>query len=163
MRHVQSSKHTRKMWIGCSTTVHSVGCPRDVNRSCKLRGQTAFFKAATQKALTTVFAGFALTITTLPKTSFLPALVAGFRRVLTIATPGIVNFPFFFTSVAATTARLLSTFVHSDFFNSVAVARASAIAVLVMALTPAFISADAFALPLGAIGNTERQVKNQAR
>merc|ERR1719323_1019641 len=125
-----------------------------ITTACKISrnsAQTAFFKAATQKALTTVFAGFALTITTFPKTSFLPALVAGFRRVFTIATPGIVNFPVFFTSFAATSARLLSTLVQSDFFNSVAVAMASAIAVLVIALTATFIPA-ALALPLGAIG-----------
>merc|ERR1719476_337089 len=52
-------------------------------------------------AFTTVFAGFALTTHILPKISLLPAFVAGLTRVLTMATPGMVNFPVFFTSLAA--------------------------------------------------------------
>merc|ERR1712061_4109 len=66
------------------------------------RTQTDFLSAATAKALTMVFAGLALTITILPKISLLPALVAGFRRVLIMHKPGIVHFPFFFTSCEAT-------------------------------------------------------------
>merc|ERR1719384_1043471 len=110
--------------------------------------QTDFFSAATQKAFTTVVAGFAFTMTTLPNTSLLPALVAGFRRVLTMQRPGMVNFPAFLTSLAPTSARLLSTLTQSDFFNSVEVASASAMPVFERAFAPAFMPAA-----LGAIGN----------
>merc|ERR1740139_835356 len=79
--------------------------------------QTTFFRAATGKAFTIVFAGFALTIISLPKTSLFPALVAGFRRVSIITTPGMVNLPFL-TSLAATSARLSKTFLQSDFFTA---------------------------------------------
>merc|ERR1719454_880493 len=65
------------------------------------RAQTDFLSAATAKALTMVLAGFALTITILPKISLLPALVAGFKRVLIMHKPGIVHFPVFFTSRVA--------------------------------------------------------------
>merc|ERR1712226_848067 len=63
--------------------------------------QNCFLRADTAKAFTTVFAGFALTITVLPKISFLPALVAGFTRVLIRQSPGRVKMPFFFTSAVA--------------------------------------------------------------
>merc|ERR1711933_205319 len=42
---------------------------------------------------------------TLPKISRLPAFVAGFLRVLSMATPGITNLAFFFTSAVAMLAR----------------------------------------------------------
>merc|ERR1711920_903742 len=51
-------------------------------RAPLLKPQMLFFKAATQYALTIVLAGLALTITTLPNISHLPAFVAGFKRVL---------------------------------------------------------------------------------
>merc|ERR1712066_164665 len=82
------------------------------------RAQTDFLSAATANALTTVLAGFAFTTHILPKISLLPAFVAGFTRVFTMATPGIVNLPAFFTSVAATLARLSRTDVTSFFFIS---------------------------------------------
>merc|ERR1712060_496021 len=85
-----------------------------------------FLRAATQKAFTTVLAGLALTKTTLPKTSRLPALVAGFWRVLTMHSPGIVTFPTLFTCAVATAAKLSKTFKTSFFFISVSVAMASA-------------------------------------
>merc|ERR1711920_719235 len=90
------------------------------------RTQTDFLSAATAKALTMVLAGFALTITNLPKISFFPALVAGFRRVLIMHKPGIVTLPVFFTSPVATLARVSRTLVTSDFFSSVPSARACA-------------------------------------
>ena len=49
---------------------------------------TLFFKAETGKAFTTFLASLALTITT-----FFPAFVAAFMRVLILQTPGIVNTP----------------------------------------------------------------------
>merc|ERR1712018_1118815 len=79
-------------------------------RQAQIRDQMAFSMAATGKALTT---------TTFPNISRLPALVAGFTRVFSIATPGIVSLPFFLTSFAATSARAVRTFVQSDLFNSV--------------------------------------------
>ena len=44
--------------------------------------QMLAFKAATGNALTIFFAGLALTMHILPKISSLPALVAGFARIL---------------------------------------------------------------------------------
>merc|ERR1719476_485893 len=87
-------------------------------------------------AFTTVFAGFALTTHILPKISLLPAFVAGLTRVLTMATPGMVNFPIFFTSLAAKAAKASSTFEQFDFFSSVVWAMASHMPPLDKALTP---------------------------
>merc|ERR1719362_905249 len=80
--------------------------------------QNSFFRAATQKAFTTVLAGLAFTITTLPKTSFLPALVAGLTRVLIMHKPGMVNLPTFLVSLAPKTARAFKTDTTCPFFNS---------------------------------------------
>merc|ERR1719391_265603 len=102
--------------------------------------QTLFFRADTGKAFTMVLAGFAFTITTFPKTSRLPAFVAGFNRVFTMQSPGNTNLPAFFTSFVATPARLLITFMHSDFFSSVSEAKASAKPPLVMGFAPDFIA-----------------------
>merc|ERR1719453_1159669 len=88
-------------------------------------------------AFTTVFAGFAFTTTVLPNISRLPAFVAGFTRVLIMHTPGTMNLPFF-TSAAATEARLFKTFMQSDFLTSVSAASASAMPPLVMLFTAAF-------------------------
>merc|ERR1719262_1845923 len=104
------------------------------------KAQTLFFKADTANAFTTVLAGLAFTIITLPKTSLLPALVAGLRRVFTMQMPGKTNFPALFTCSAAMPARLLTIFMHSDFLISVSVANASASPPLVMGLAPPFIA-----------------------
>merc|ERR1719305_118138 len=98
--------------------------------------QMLFFNAATQKALTTFVAGLALTITTLPKTSLLPAFVAGFMRVLIMAKPGMVNLPDFFTSLVATSAKPSSTFLTCDPFSSLAVASSATIADFDIATAP---------------------------
>merc|ERR1712066_692953 len=74
---------------------------------------TLFFRAETGKAFTTFLAGFAFTITTFPKTSLFPALVAGFMRVLILQTPGIVNTPVLFTSFVAISARLFRICPHA--------------------------------------------------
>merc|ERR1712186_307039 len=94
---------------------------------------TLFLSAETGKAFTTFLAGFAFTMTTFPKTSLFPALVAGLTRVLILHTPGIVNTPVLFTSCVAISARLFRICPHTLFFVSVEVDRASAIAPLVMA------------------------------
>merc|ERR1719262_1697474 len=108
---------------------------RQANISCIMAStQMLAFRAATGNALTIFFAGLALTMHILPKISFLPALVAGFMRVLMRHRPGMVKIPVFFTAAVATSARLAITLVAMDFFSSHLVARASAMAPLVMAV-----------------------------
>merc|ERR1719222_1643357 len=78
----------------CQTS--SADCPREVAQQGALTAatvQTLAFRAATGKAFTTFFAGLAFTMTTLPKTSLLPAFVAGFIRVLILHKPGRVKMP----------------------------------------------------------------------
>merc|ERR1719420_670844 len=87
--------------------------------------QIAFLSAATGKAFT-VLAGFAATVTSLPNISLLPALVAGFLRVLIMTSPGSTNLPALLTCAPPISARASMIFEHSDFFISHAVARASA-------------------------------------
>merc|ERR1719414_1095129 len=107
------------------------------------RAQIPFFKAATQYAFTMVFAGFAFTIMTLPKTSLFPALVAGLRRVLTMTRPGMVNLPAFLASLAPKAARASMTDVTCFFFSSHWSASAWATAPLLIALAAAFIALGA--------------------
>merc|ERR1719263_1094974 len=95
---------------------------------------TLFFSAATAKALTTVLAGFALTLISLPKAKRLPALVAGLCLVLIMQTPGMVNLPFL-TSLLARSAKASKTFDTSDLFFSHASPKASAMALLGMDFT----------------------------
>merc|ERR1719261_2224192 len=90
--------------------------------------QMAFLIAATGKAFTTVLAGFAATVTSLPNMRRLPAFVAGFFLVLIMIRPGSTNLPALFTWVAPTSASASMIFEHSAFFISQAVARASAMA-----------------------------------
>merc|ERR1712062_214610 len=105
------------------------------------RAQMDFFSAPTQNAFTTVFAGLAFTTTSLPKAILLPALVAGFVRVLIMQSPGMVNLPALFTSFVATLARVSRILEASDFFKSCWVAIASARPVLVIvAAFPDFIA-----------------------
>merc|ERR1719210_1187656 len=67
-----------------------------------------------------------------------------------MAKPGMVNFPDFFTSLVATAAKLSSTFLTADPFNSVAVASSATIADFDIA-TALFIAA-AFIAPAFARG-----------
>merc|ERR1719499_2598929 len=85
-------------------------------------------------------AGFAFTTTTLPNISRLPALVAGFTRVLTMHRPGTVNLPTFFTWPVATPAKLSKTLETAVFFISHSSAMACAIAPLDMAGPAALVS-----------------------
>merc|ERR1719222_883455 len=103
--------------------------------------QTLAFRAATGKAFTIFLAGLAFTMTTFPKTSLLPALVAGFIRVLILHKPGSVKMPLLTTSFVAMSARLPMSFAQTPFLSSHSVARASARAPLVMALAVAFMGA----------------------
>merc|ERR1719446_508179 len=91
--------------------------------------QTLSFRALTQNAFTTVFAGFALTFCILPNINLVVAFVAAFFRVLIVTKPGMVNLPFG-TSVMASSASASSTLEHSDFLGPVADASASAIPLL---------------------------------
>merc|ERR1719235_2441745 len=93
---------------------------------------TLLFKAATAKAFTTVLAGLALTFTSMPKAMRLPAFVAGLCLVLIMQTPGIVNLPVLFTSLAASSAKASKAFDISDLFFSHAAPKASAMALLGM-------------------------------
>merc|ERR1712091_124969 len=79
--------------------------------------QNSSLRAFAGKAFTTVLAGFAFTMTTLPKTSRFPALVAFFWRVLIITTPGMTNLPFFFASCVAMLARVLKAVLITPFFT----------------------------------------------
>merc|ERR1712176_549379 len=83
----KAEEHTRSLFAGLAT---GPGGP-----------QNSSLRAFAGKALTMVLAGFAFTMTTLPKTSRFPALVAFFWRVLIITTPGMTNLPFFFASCVA--------------------------------------------------------------
>merc|ERR1740121_2687990 len=118
----------------------------------KNQAQMLFFRAETGEALTTVFAGFAFTIITFPNTSLLPALVAGFTRVLIMQRPGMVNLPFF-TSLVATVANVSSIFLATAGFTSVASASAAARAPFDMT-APAFIAFIAF---IGAMATVWRK------
>merc|ERR1711978_296290 len=98
-----------------------------INIGCSMAStQMLAFRAATGKALTIFFAGLALTMHILPKISFLPALVAGFTRILRRQRPGMVKMPSFFTAAVAISARLAIALVATAFFSSHFVARASA-------------------------------------
>merc|ERR550532_2001008 len=102
--------------------------------------QNCLFSAAAGNAFTTVLAGFAFTMTTLPNTSFLPALVAGLRRVLIMHSPGTTNLPTPFTCAVAISARFSTTLLQSFFFISHSPAKASVRAPFVMGFAPAFIA-----------------------
>merc|ERR1719421_267104 len=106
--------------------------------------QIDFLSADTGKAFTTVLAGFAATLTSLPNIIFLPALVAGFFLVLIITKPGKTNLPALFTCVAPNSPSASMIFEHSDFFNSQAVARASAMPPFARALPGALAAFIAF-------------------
>merc|ERR1711874_152916 len=98
---------------------HSAGSPTGAGRLNTQwpTPQMLRFKAATAKALTTVFAGFAFTTTSFPNIILFPALVAGFTRVLILHSPGRVKMPAFFTSLAPISARLPMSFPQTDFLT----------------------------------------------
>merc|ERR1719446_1842440 len=123
--------------LAAARLTSSADCPQEVVQLGASRPapvQTLALRAATGKAFTIFFAGLAFTITTLPKTSLLPAFVAGFILVLILHKPGRVKIPVLDTSFVAMSARLPMSFAHTDFLSSLSVASASASAPLVMAL-----------------------------
>merc|ERR1719223_1874434 len=77
----------------------------------------------------------------------LGCLVAGFLRVLILASPGIVKMPVFFTSACPSSASEFKPLVVTLFFSSTLFARESAMEPLVMALfAAAFFIAAPFAM-----------------
>merc|ERR1719394_990330 len=96
--------------------------------------QNSSLRAFAGKAFTMVLAGFAFTMTTLPKISRFPALVAFFWRVLIITTPGMTNLPLFFVSVVAMLARVLKAVLITPFFTSQLSASAAVRALLVITM-----------------------------
>merc|ERR550514_1352509 len=106
--------------------------------------QMLFFKADTGNALTTILAGFAATITSFPNINLFPALVAGFFLVLIMQTPGIVNLPTLFTSLAPSSVKAPSTFVTSFLFKLTEDVIPLTIPDFDRARTPAFITFMAF-------------------
>merc|ERR1711862_664851 len=96
---------------------HNQTSEKAYKSNCNPQLQICFFNAATAKAFTTVLAGFAATFTSLPKMFLMPALVAGFTRVLMRHKPGTVNTPVFFTSFVAISTKLLNTCAHSFVFK----------------------------------------------
>merc|ERR1719389_1035107 len=97
-----------------------------------------FLRAATAKAFTTVFAGFAFTLVSLPNITFTHAFVAGLVLVLIRQTPGMVNTTDFLTSLVATVTRLFKTLEQAFVFKSCSVAIAFNKAPLVIAFAPPF-------------------------
>merc|ERR1719263_1347944 len=102
--------------------------------------QNCFLRAATGKAFTIVFAGFAFTLVSLPNIILTPAFVAGFMRVLMRQTPGRVKTPVAFTSFVAMATMLLITSEQAFCFRPCSVASAFVKAPFVMAFfaPPAF-------------------------
>merc|ERR1712023_353748 len=90
----------------------------DLKCAPPLLTQMLSLRALAGKAFTTLRAGFAFTMTTLPKTSRLPAFVAGFVLVFSLQRPGSMKMPVLATSVAANSAKLLMALAQTDFFNS---------------------------------------------
>merc|ERR1719188_2429798 len=126
--------------LAAARSISSADFPREAGQHCVSRTltvQTLALRAATGKAFTIFFAGLAFTMTTLPKTSLLPAFVAGFILVLILHKPGRVKMPVLATSFVAMSARLPMIFAHTDFLSSLSVASASASAPLVMAFAVA--------------------------
>merc|ERR1719277_2799624 len=89
-------------------------------------------------------------IVTLPKTSRLPAFVAGLSRVLIMKSPGIVTLPAAFTCFVAMPAKLSKIFTQSFLLISDSAATASAKPLLDKGVAPDFIAFIAF-IALGAI------------
>merc|ERR1719440_789871 len=106
--------------------------------------QTAFLIFELQKAFTTVFAGFAATLTSFPNINLVPAFVAGFFLVLMMQRPGMANLPTLFTSFEPSSARAPITLVTSRLLRLSVDATLSAILDFDIARTPAFIAFMAF-------------------
>merc|ERR1719440_2675870 len=87
-------------------------------------------------AFTTVFAGCAFTLTSLPNIILVPAFVAGFTRDLIRKRFGTLKIPFFFTSAAAMATKLSRTSRQTFCFNSCSPAIAAVKAPFVIALLP---------------------------
>merc|ERR1712007_280980 len=134
--HTMAGTSRRAPGFAAARLTSSADCPQEAVQQRAFRPatvQTLALRAATGKAFTIFFAGLAFTMTVLPKTSLLPAFVAGFILVLILHKPGRVKMPVLVTSFVAMSARLPMIFAHTDFLSSLSVASASASAPLVMA------------------------------
>merc|ERR1712224_573358 len=78
--------------------------------------QMLSFRAFTQYALTIFVGGRALTLIVLPNAVEVPAFLAGLIFVLSMHSPGMVDFPVFFTSAVASCTKL-STSPATDFLS----------------------------------------------
>merc|ERR1719420_2421500 len=109
--------------------------------------QMLFFRAATQYAFTIFMAGRAFTLIVLPKAVVVPAFLAGLTLVLSMHSPGRVNFPVFFTSAVARATSSPITPETSFFCKPVLVAKASAMPLFGIAVTAfAFMTFMAFTI-----------------
>merc|ERR1719188_1447938 len=138
MRPASARKTVPRRAHGQQVCAKAIAMP---GRAHPVTAQMLSLRAFTGYAFTIFRAGLAFTITTLPKTSRLPAFVAGFVRVLILHRPGTVKIPVLDTSWEAISAKLPMTFMHTDFFNSHSLARASAMAPLPIAFWVCFMGA----------------------
>merc|ERR1719301_361368 len=100
--------------------------------------QMLSFRAFTQYAFTILVAGLAFTLIVLPKAVEVPAFLAGLIFVFSMHSPGMVNFPVFFTSAVASCTKL-STTPATDFLSRpVLSTKADVIPLFGMAVTAFF-------------------------
>merc|ERR1719353_203907 len=131
---------------------------------CNLEiAQICALSAATGKAFTTVLAGRALTFTSFPNISLVPALVAGLTRVLILQRPGMVKMPVFLTSVVARAARLSMMPEATLPFSSCCSARVLTRAPFVITLLVDFMAFIAFMVFIGAMVTGDRRVTGKRR
>merc|ERR1712146_299182 len=124
--------------------------------------QICCLSAATAKAFTTVFAGFALTFLSSPNIILTHAFVAGLVLVLMRQMPGIVKMPVFLTSFVATVTRLFKMLEKSLVFISFSVASNFSKAPFDMAFELlAFI--DFMAFFMGAMFTMEEESKSKIK
>merc|ERR1719506_2103607 len=86
-----------------------------LKKSCAT--QNASLRVFGAKHFTTLHAGLALTLISLPKAMRLPAGVAFLWRSLIMDTPGIVNLPCFFRASGTRVCKAAKTALHSFFFT----------------------------------------------
>merc|ERR1719456_2167522 len=96
--------------------------------------QKLSFNALTAKHFTTLRAGLALTLISLPKAIRFPALVAGLCLSTTRQIPGRMILPFFFTALTTTPSKASITFFTSFFATPLPFSSARAVSLLFIAL-----------------------------
>merc|ERR1719456_1418076 len=96
--------------------------------------QNSSFNCLAAKHLTTLRAGLALTLISLPKAIRFPALVAALCLSTTRQIPGRMILPFFFTALTTTPSKASITFFTSFFATPLPFSSAALASVLVIAL-----------------------------